>query len=144
MLRLDKAKYLSFLLRSVLSVTLSNSLRRRDVLLFLEFINIVFVFTICFIKFTTLMYIFLVILWYKNYMIFLISFSKFSDVLTAFTSARAINNLWSICLGVNTFRLEWSETLSEKPVPLIFIKNIFLSEALRILPLPSQKDYIKF
>ena len=67
--------------------------------------------------------------------------SKFSDVLTAFTSARTINNLWSICLGVNTFRLEWSETLSEKPVPSIFIKNIFLSEALRILSLPSKRLY---
>ena len=34
-------------------------------------------------------------------MIFLISFSKFSDVLLAFTCASAIGNLWSIFLGVN-------------------------------------------
>ena len=29
----------------------------------------------------------------------------------AFTCARAIGNLWSIFLGVNILRLEWSETL---------------------------------
>ena len=34
-------------------------------------------------------------------MIFLVSFSKFSDVLPAFTCARAINNLLGICVGVN-------------------------------------------
>ena len=34
-------------------------------------------------------------------MIFLVSFSKFSDVLPAFTCARAINNLLDICVGVN-------------------------------------------
>ena len=34
-------------------------------------------------------------------MICLILFSKFSDVLPAFTCARAIGNLSSICLGVN-------------------------------------------
>ena len=30
------------------------------------------------------------------------SFSKFSYLLPAFTCARAIGNLWSICLGVNS------------------------------------------
>ena len=34
-------------------------------------------------------------------MISIISFSNFSDVLPAFTCARAIGNLRSICLGVN-------------------------------------------
>ena len=50
-----------------------------------------------------MLYILLVISFarYKKYMICLISFSKFSDVLAAFASARAIGNLWSICLGVN-------------------------------------------
>ena len=43
---------------------------------------------------------------FKEYMICLISFSKFSDVLPAFACARAIGNLGSICLGVNTLRLE--------------------------------------
>ena len=36
-------------------------------------------------------------------MICLISFGKFSDVLPAFTCARTIGNLESICLGVNIF-----------------------------------------
>ena len=34
-------------------------------------------------------------------MIYLIPFSKFSDMLPAFTYARVIGNLWSFCLGVN-------------------------------------------
>ena len=37
-------------------------------------------------------------------MICMISFSEFFDVLPAFTCAGAIDNLWSICLGVNIFR----------------------------------------
>ena len=42
-------------------------------------------------------------------------------MLPAFTCARAIGNVLRICLGVNILRLEWSETLSEKLVLLIFI-----------------------
>ena len=76
---------------------------------------------------------------YKEYMICLISFSKFSDVLPAFTCARVIGNLSSICLGVNILILEWSETLSDKPLPSIFIGNILLSKALKILPLLSKR-----
>ena len=50
-----------------------------------------------------LLYTFLVISfhWYKEQTICLISFNKFSELLQAFTFARAIGNLWSICLGVN-------------------------------------------
>ena len=53
-----------------------------------------------------LLYTFLVISfdWYKEYIICLISFCKFSEVLPAFTYPRAIGNLWSICLGVNILR----------------------------------------
>ena len=56
-----------------------------------------------FIEFIILLYTFLVISFarYKEYMICLILFSKFSDFLPAFTCARAIGNLWSICLGVS-------------------------------------------
>ena len=56
-----------------------------------------------FIELIILLNIFLVIslAQCKKYMIWQISFSMFSDVLPAFTSARAIGNLWSICLGVN-------------------------------------------
>ena len=59
-----------------------------------------------FIEFIILLYTFLAVSFakYKEYMICLISFSKFSDVLPAFTCARAIGNLWTICLGVNILR----------------------------------------
>ena len=76
-------------------------------------------------------------------MICMISFSKFSDVLPAFTCERAIGNIWSICLGVDNWGLELSEILSEKPMPSIFIGNVFLSKALRTLSL-SSKEYISF
>ena len=134
MLRFDKTIYLYFVLKSILSVRLSNSLWGSDVLLFYEFVNI---------EFIILLYTFLVIsfAWCEEYMTFLISFSKFSDVLPAFTCAKAIDNHWSICLGVNIFRLEWSETLSKKPVPAIFIGNILLSKALRTLSLTSERLY---
>ena len=79
--------------------------------------------------------------WCKEYMMRLISFSKFSDVLSAFTCTRAIGNLWSICLGVNILILEWSETLSEKPGPLIFIGKISPSKASKTLSLSSKKVY---
>ena len=46
MVRFDKAIYLSFLFKSTLSVRLNNCLRGSDVLLFLEFRNIVFVFVL--------------------------------------------------------------------------------------------------
>ena len=80
-----------------------------------------------------LLYTFLVISFaqYKEYTICLISLSKFSDVLLAFTCARAIGNLWSISLGVNILRLEWP--FSEKPVPSVFIGNILVSKALKTL-----------
>ena len=78
---------------------------------------------------------------YKEYMIGLISFSKFSDVLPAFTFARAIGYLWSISLEFNILRLKWSETLSEKPVSSIFIGNTLLPKALRTLSLPSKRLY---
>ena len=50
-------------------------------------------------------------------------FSNFSDVLSAFTCARAIGNLRSICSGVNIL----------SPSPFVaFIKNIPLLKALRV------------
>ena len=63
-----------------------------------------------FIEIIMLIYTFLVISFaqYKESMICVISCSKFSDVVPAFTCA-SIGNLWSICLGVNILRLEWSE-----------------------------------
>ena len=38
--------------------------------------------------------------WYSEFTICLISFNRFSELLPAFTCARAIGNLWSSCLGV--------------------------------------------
>ena len=95
MLRFDRATYLSFLFKFIFSERFSNSLLGSDVLLFLEFINIVSILFCNFIEFTILLYTFLVIsfAWYKKYMICLISFSKFSDELTAFTCASAIGDL---------------------------------------------------
>ena len=44
-------------------------------------------------------------------MIYLFSFNKFSDIVTAFTCASATGNLSSICFGDNILRSEWSENL---------------------------------
>ena len=67
---------------------------------------------------------------YKEYMICLIPFSKFSDVLHAFTCARTIVNLWSISLGVKIFH----------PFPCFsFIGNIPLLKALTINSQPWQR-----
>ena len=73
-------------------------------------------------------------------MICLVSFSKFSDMLPAFTCARAIGNLWRICLG-DVLRLDLSKTLSEKHVPSIFIGSLPLSKASRTLSLQSKSAY---
>ena len=89
------------------------------------------------------MYTFLVISFarYNEYMIFLISFTKFSDVLPAFTCASAIGNLRSIYLGIKILRLELFKTLSKKPVDSIFIVNILLSKASRTFSLSSKSAY---
>ena len=47
-------------------------------------------------------------------MICLISFSKFSDVLPAFTSASAIGSHCSICFGVNILICLRSETVATR------------------------------
>ena len=64
----------------------------------------------------------------KEYMICLTSFSKFLDVLPAFTCTIAIGILWSICLGVKILRLEWLETMVKfyrKYFAIECIKNSF-------------------
>ena len=55
-----------------------------------------------FMEFMKLLYTFLVTSFaqYREYIICLISFSKFSDLLPA----SAIGNIWSICLGVNILK----------------------------------------
>ena len=54
MLRFEKATYSSLLFKFILSITLSNNLWRSDVLLFLGFINIVFILFYNFIEFIIL------------------------------------------------------------------------------------------
>ena len=87
--------YRIWFIKFILSKSLSNSLWGSDVLLFPEFINIVFTLFYNFIQFLILFYNFLVIYFaqYREYIIFLVSFSKFSDTLPAFTCARAIGHL---------------------------------------------------
>ena len=98
----------------ILSERLSNSLWGSDILLFSEFINIVSILSHNSIEFIISLHHFFVISFVRNkeYLIWQISFSKFSDVLRAFTCASAIVNPWSICLGVSVLRGEWSETLA--------------------------------
>ena len=100
--------FFSFL-KSIVPVRLSNSLWGSDVSLFSRFINIVFIFLLHLYWIHNIVTYFFVIYFprYKEYMICLISFGKFSDVLSAFTCVRAIGNLWSICLGVNILRPYW-------------------------------------
>ena len=70
-------------------------MRIRDVLVFPEFINIVFILFDNFIEFIILLYTFLVnsFALYKEYIIWCISFSKFLDGSAAFTCARANGNI---------------------------------------------------
>ena len=56
-------------------------------------------------------------------------------MLPAFTCARAIGNLSSICFGVNILSLELS--VSDIPDPVDSFRNILLLKALRIASLPS-------
>ena len=103
MLRFYKATTLSSTFKFVFSKRLSNSLWGSSILSFSEFISIASLLIYNFIEFIILLNTLLVIAFaqYKEYKICLISFSKFSDVLPAFTCASAIGNIWSICLGVN-------------------------------------------
>ena len=84
-------------------------------------------------------------------MICLVSFSKFLEVLPAFTYARANGNLWNICLGVNIFNRVLSKTLATRAkskghktnIPghtfpsVAFIGNIPPLKALRVNSRPS-------
>ena len=118
-----KARYLSLFFKFILSEKLSWS----DVLLFSEFINIVSILFYEYWIYYIVAY-FLVISFasYKEYVIWLISFSKFSDVLPVFTCASAIDNLWNICLGLIILS------------PSLFV-NIQLMKSLRVNSRPSTR-----
>ena len=93
--RFHKATYLSLLFKFILSERLNNNLKGSNVLLFPEFVNIVSILHYNFVEFVILLYTFLVVSFacYREYIICLISFSKFSDVLPPFTCAKGIDNL---------------------------------------------------
>ena len=95
MLRFDKATYSSLLYTFILSKRLISSLLGSDVLLFPEFISIVSILFSYFIELIILLYTFLVTSFSqgKENIICRTSFSKFSDVLPAFTCANAIGIL---------------------------------------------------
>ena len=61
MLRFDKVTYLALLFKFILSTALGNSLRGSDILLFLDFINIVFILFYNFFEFIISLYTILVI-----------------------------------------------------------------------------------
>ena len=65
---------------------------------------------------------------YKEYMIFLILFSKLSDVLPAFTCESPIGKLLSICLGVNILSYLRLKTLQLEN----FCNQVMRSEILAI------------
>ena len=103
MLRFDRATYFLLVFNFILSKKLSNSLGGSDVLLFLEFVNIVCILFYNWMEFIILLRTFLVtsFSWCKEYLIWDIPISRFSDVLPYFTCESATSNLWGICLGVN-------------------------------------------
>ena len=125
MLRFDKVTCLLFLY-FILSTRLTNSQWGPTVLLFLELVNMVFIFVI-YLYWINYIVIFifskLICLIQRIYITWRISFSKYFCVLPAFTCATAIGNLWSICLGVNIL----------SPSPFVaFIGNILLLNVLRV------------
>ena len=107
MLKICQETYLLLLFKIILSGRLSNCLWRLGVSLFWEFINIVSTLYYNCIKLVMLLYSFLVIYFsrYKEYIIWMISFSKFSDVLLGSTYLSAISNFWRFCLSVNILSL---------------------------------------
>ena len=107
---------------SVISLWTSISLFESEVLLFFEFINIVLILYYICIEFILSLYILILLVisfdWHKEYIICLISLSKFSDILPAFTYARTTGNLWNICLGFSIWFLflEANDILPPSPI----------------------------
>ena len=95
-----------------------------------------------------LYWIFDIIIYIFNNTWWHISFSKFSDVLPAFTCASAISNLWNICLRVNIIFLcvvflfdIFDGVVFSRPLsPKIPIRNILLWKALITLFLPFKRN----
>ena len=128
MVQFDKEIYLSLIFKFILSERLCNSLWVSDIVLFPGFI-LYYIFIKCIILLHTILVFFFT--WYREYMIWCISFNKFLDALTAFTCVSAIGNPWSNCLGVSiliTFPCN------------VFNGNIPFLKALRVNSHPHEKD----
>ena len=112
----------------ILSERFSNNLWGSDVLLFSEVLNIVSILFYNFIEFIILLYTFLVTSFSqcKKYVICLISFSKFSDVLLTFPCAKAIGNLWSNWSGVNILSCLRSKTLQSEIFFFFYVYYFFI------------------
>ena len=125
-----------FSLSLISSWRLSNSPPGSDVLLFLEFINIVSILFYNFIELSILLYTLLVSSFaqYKEYITWPVSLSNFSDVLLAFTCARAIGNLCSRCLGVNFLN----------PLPFCWLRKSRIFSATLIILLEFSISGISF
>ena len=97
-----------FSFKSTLSEKLNNSQWWSDVLLFLEFVNIVSILFYNFIEFIILLHTFLVFFFLdpKNKWFDRFHLVSFSDLLSDFPCATAISNLWSVCLEINTLTRE--------------------------------------
>ena len=76
---------------------------------------------------------------YKEYLIFQISFSKFSNVLHAFTCA-STGNLFSFCLWVNILRCKAKSERRFMP-SICSTENITLLKALRTFSLRWKSSY---
>ena len=63
-------------------------------------------------------------------MICLISFSKLPDVFPDFACTGAIDNLWSLCLGVYILRLKWSENTVF--FNFLFLLSSFLASSVNV------------
>ena len=90
----------------------------------------VFILFYNFVEINILLHTFLLILfaWYEKYIISQVWF-RFSDVLSAFTCASTIGNLWNVCLGVNILSsllcsLNLSIFFCKIPIPLSWFSSV--------------------
>ena len=86
-----------------------------------------------FIEFIILLYTFLAVSFaqYKEYIIWRVSLSKFSDVLSACTFGSAIGSLLSVCLGLNISRFAQSK-FKRSPFPFCCLSKLKISSTISI------------
>ena len=132
MLRFDKATFLSLFFKFTSFERLGNNLSGSDVLLFSEFTNIVSILFYNFIKFIMLLHTFLLVSFarYNEYMISLISFSKFQMYYLLLLVQKLLVIFEGICLGLNILIFESSgilrlETLATRNILGIPFHELF-------------------